>query len=395
MRRAVVRAVAAAAEVEVDVLHTPILDTSGADQQGRKSPEMGNAGAHVTVEREQSLRITSSLLAIVETAGMHPAASLTAAAAVAAAVAVVAGGWVARHARAPTVRRWSRSAAPTVMAGRLNTRVVGEGASALVLLHGIVGCGDYFGAGYDTPTAGRRLVVPDLLGFGDSYRSAAPCGYGLNRHLDALDEMATALELTGPLTVAGHSLGAVLALHWAARRHDQVQRVVAMSAPLYLSAAEGHAHVRRLGRLEAAMAFDTPVARATCAWMCRHRTTASWLAVGLKPHLPVRLARRGVLHTWPAYLGAMDNIVLDSKWRTALSTLAAARVPVLFAAGEQDPVPVTGRTAQLAEQYPTVTSVTHPTAGHDLPLAEPAWCRSLLDIAPTPQRPKRPESTSG
>lgn len=299
---------------------------------------------------------------------------------------LVAGGWVARHVAAPTVRRWRRSTAPTVMAGRLNTRIVGEGSPALILLHGIVGCGDYFGASYDVLADGRRLVVPDLLGFGDSYQSAAPNGFGLDAHLDALDEMASALQLTGPLTIAGHSMGAVLALHWAARRHVQVQQVMAMSAPLYLSAAEGRAHVRRLGGLEATMAFDTPLARATCAWMCRHRTTASWVAVGLKPHLPVRLARRGVLHTWPAYLGAMDNIVLDSEWRAALATLAQASVPVLFASGEHDRVPVTGRTAQLAQQYPLVTSVSHPTANHDLPLAESAWCRLLLGAAPSQER---------
>lgn len=321
---------------------------------------------------------------------MRTTASLTAVSG-----ALVAGGWVARHASAPTVRHWRRSTAPTVMAGRLHTRVVGQGASALVLLHGIVGCGDYFGASYDTLADGRRLVVPDLLGFGDSYRSASPSGYGLDVHLDALDEMAAAQQLTGPLTVAGHSMGAVLALHWAARRHVQVQQVIAMSAPLYLSPAEGHAHVRGLGRLEAAMAFDSAVSRATCAWMCRHRTTASWLAVGLKPHLPVPVARRGVLHTWPAYLGTMDNIVLDSQWKTALSTLAAARVPVLFAAGERDPVPVRGRTAQLAGQSPTVRSVSHPTANHDLPLAEPQWCRLLLDSAPGQGRPQRREPVPG
>jgi len=91
----------------------------------------------------------------------------------------------------------------------------------------------------------------------------------------------------------------------------------------------------------------------------------------------------------------MDSVVLDSGWNTALSTLAADRVPVMFAAGEQDPVPVTGRTAQLAEEYPTVTSVSHPTADHDLPLAEPAWCRLLLDIAPTQERPHRLESVRG
>ncbi len=268
---------------------------------------------------------------------------------------LVAGGWVARHVSTSTVRRWRRSTAPTVMAGRLRTRVVGDGAPAIVLLHGIVGCGDYFGASYDTLADGRRLVVPDLLGFGDSYRSASPSGYGLDAHLDALDEMATALQLTGPLTIAGHSLGAVLALHWAARRHTQVQRVVAMSAPLYLSSTEGFAHISELGWLAAMMARDTPVSRTTCTWMCRYRNTASWLAVGLNPHLPVAVARRGVLHTWPAYQGTM----------------------------------------QLAGQYPTVTSVSHPTADHDLPLAEPAWCQLLLGTALAQRRPQRLESVPG
>lgn len=190
--------------------------------------------------------------------------------------------------------------------------------------------------------------------------------------------MASALQLTGPLTVAGHSMGAVLALHWAVRRHAQVERVIAMSAPLYLSPAEGFAHVRGLGRLEATMALDTAVARATCAWMCRHRTTAGWLAAGLKPHLPVPVARRGALHTWPAYLASMEQVVLHSEWPTAMATLVAAGIPVHFAAGDRDPVPVQGRTAQLARQYPMVRSVSHPTADHDLPLAEPDWCRLLL-----------------
>ncbi len=255
---------------------------------------------------------------------------------------------------------------------------MGAGDSTLVLLHGIVGCGDYFGASYDALAEDRRLVVPDLLGFGDSYRSKPASSFGLDAHLDALDEMASALQLTGPLTVAGHSMGAVLALHWAARRRVQVDRVIAISAPLYLTAAEGNEHVRGLGRLEAAMALDTPLSRATCAWMCRHRTTAGWVAAGIKPHLPVAVARRAVLHTWPAYLASMEDVVLDSDWSAALATLAADRIPVIFATGDRDPVPVEGRTAQLAARYPTVRSVSHTTADHDLPLAEPDWCRLLL-----------------
>ena len=296
-----------------------------------------------------------------------------------------AAAWTAGHVRAPTVRRWHGSSAPVVTAGPLRTRVVADagparsaGAPTLVLLHGIVGCGAYFGAPFDVLARGRRLVVPDLLGFGDSYLAAAPSGYGLEPHLDALDAMAAALRLDGPLVVAGHSMGAVLALHWAARRSDLVARVVALSAPLYDSTTEALAHIRGLGRLEALMALDGPVARATCAWMCHHRTTAGWVAAAIKPQLPIPLARRGALHTWPAYLGSMDGLILNNPWRAAVKVLADREIPTVLAAGGRDPVPVAGRAAELAAPCPTVTVRTHPTAGHDLPLADPDWCRDLL-----------------
>jgi hypothetical protein len=45
-------------------------------------------------------------------------------------------------------------------------------------------------------------------------------------------------------------------------------------------------------------------------------------------------------------------------------------------------VPVAGRADGLAEQHASVSSRTHPTAGHDLPLTDPAWCRRLLAGSP-------------
>ncbi len=294
--------------------------------------------------------------------------------------AVGVGLWGVRHATAPSVGRWRLSPAPTVIAGPLRVRQVGSGAAATVLLHGIVGCGDYFGAAYDAlASRDRRLVVPDLLGFGDSYRSPSPSGHGLGAHLDALDGMAAELRLDGPLTVVGHSMGAVLALHWAARHRARVERVVALSAPLYESVEEGRSRVRGMGMLEAAMALDTPVSRATCAWMCRNRVAASWVATALKPRLPVRIARRGVLHTWPAYLSAMEDVVLGSPWAAALSDLAGAEVPVLLANGARDRVPVPGRALRLASRHPVVSCATHPSAGHDLPLTDPVWSLALLE----------------
>ena len=131
------------------------------------------------------------------------------------------------------------------------------------------------------------------------------------------------------------------------------------------------------------MALDTALSRHTCALMCHYRRTAGWVAAAIKPSLPVHLARRGVLHTWPAYQAAMADSVLASPWQPALERLAVADVPVLFAAGRRDPVPVRGRVEELAAHYANVTTKEHPWAGHDLPLVDPLWCLDLLLGRPT------------
>ena len=260
---------------------------------------------------------------------------------------------------------------------------MGQGRRCTVLLHGLAGCGDYYGRRYDALAKGRRVVIPDLLGYGDSYLAQPPAGFGLVGQLDALDKMADALDLTGPLTVVGHSMGASLALHWAARRSAQVERVVAFSAPLFCSPEEGRAHVAELGAIEKVMAQENRLSEVLCGWMCRHRQAASWLAAALSPQMPVPLARRGIFHTWPSYQASMDDIVLDDRWQEALVTLARHQVPVVFANGDRDPIPVRGRTADLSSRYPTMTALSRPNIGHDLPLADPEWCAQMCEAPAT------------
>ena len=124
-----------------------------------------------------------------------------------------AAGWHVRHRRSPIVRCWRPGAGEHRIGGGLSVRSAGE----------VVVAGD------------ARLVIPDLLGFGRSLNDHH-ADLSLVAHLATLDLMAQELDLAGrALTLAGHSFGALLALHWAARRHD-VERVVCFCTPLYRDA---------------------------------------------------------------------------------------------------------------------------------------------------------------
>ncbi len=291
--------------------------------------------------------------------------------------------WLLRHGASPAVKAWTPPARQHRRAGPLGVRELGSGASATVLLHGLTGSGDWFGAGFDPLANHARLVVPDLLGFGRSMDLDRE-DFSLEAHVAALDEMVDDLGLADvPLTVVGHSMGAALAVHWAAHRPNTA-RVTLFCAPLYSSREEAGRHIARMGLLEKFFAFETPLARATCAFMCEYRGLAQWISVAVSPQWPVSLARQGVLHTWWSYLGGMNGTIQQAGWEQALEALEAKAVPVLLANGARDPVPVKGRAEELADRFECVDAVEHPLAGHDLPASYPAWCLPLILGATTP-----------
>ncbi len=137
-----------------------------------------------------------------------------------------------------------------------------------MLLHGLPASGDTFGATFDALTRHGQLVVPDLLGFGRSQNQEGE-DFSLNAHLDALDAMAEELGLDARrLVVAGHSMGGLLAWHWAARRATQIDAVVTWCTPLFRSRREAR---RRLNDKAPGLAWigvPGAVSRTICTRSC-------------------------------------------------------------------------------------------------------------------------------
>ena len=289
--------------------------------------------------------------------------------------------WTARHLSSPAVRTWE----PPTLAGRrwghMWARSGGDGATAVILLHGLVSTGDIFGAGFDRLAERHRVVVPDLLGFGRSLDETRTV-FSVEEHLDALDHLA---ESTGALSadrivIGAHSMGSSLALQWAARHPHRVTRVVCWGAPIYPSpnAARSRISGSTMARL---FVLDTESAERACALSCRHRRAAGWLTVAAEPRLPIPVARAVPLHTWPAYRDAMRHLVIDTDWGRLLAELDDRQTQLRLVWGERDPVGDRHHTTRLLRSHPDVEMTVVAGADHQLPTTDPPTCVDQL-IAP-------------
>jgi pimeloyl-ACP methyl ester carboxylesterase len=281
--------------------------------------------------------------------------------------------WGTQHLRSRAVRNWGPPALQGVRSDPLYYRTGGTGDDAVMLLHGLVSSGDVFGAPYDDLAVDRRVLVPDLLGFGrslDHTRGEFP----VDDHLDALDSAATSAGLaTAQLTIGAHSMGSALALLWARRHIDRVERIVCWGAPIYASpdAARKRISGSTMTRL---FAMDSDLAQRACALSCRHRTAAGWLSASAEPRLPVPIARAASLHTWPAYRDAMCGLVIDTNWRALLDELDSVGIAVDLVWGSRDRVGDQEYAEQVIDANEHSTMAIIPDADHHLPMTHPELC---------------------
>jgi pimeloyl-ACP methyl ester carboxylesterase len=286
--------------------------------------------------------------------------------------------WALTHVRSPVVVNWEPSSLPIQRHGPLVARAAGEGADAVVLLHGLISTGDVFGAVYVRLAGVRRLFVPDLLGFGRSM-DVRRRSFPVEAHLEALDQCAAGCGLLASTrwTIGAHSMGSALALRWAVRHRDRVVRVVCWGAPVHRSpdAALARLSGSTMARL---FAFDTEMASRACAVSCRHRTVAGWLSVLAEPRLPVPVARAAPLHTWPAYRDAVRHLVIDTDWDGVITACADAGIETRLVWGDRDRIGDRTRALEIASGAGLTTVVTISGADHRLPMTHPQTCINQL-----------------
>ncbi|MFE4824827.1 alpha/beta fold hydrolase [Streptomyces sp. NPDC056704] len=112
---------------------------------------------------------------------------------------------------------------------RLSVAVGGHGP-ALVLLHGWPQTSRAWARVMPDLAQRHTLVVPDLRGTGESDRPEG--GYAKTNQADDIRGILTALNLTGPVAVAGHDIGSMVAFAWAAAHPEDISHLILIDSLL-------------------------------------------------------------------------------------------------------------------------------------------------------------------
>jgi lipase len=102
-----------------------------------------------------------------------------------------------------------------------------EGAPAVVCLHGVTASGGHFASLASELARTHRVLAPDLLGHGESSHEPP---WRIDEHLDAVERSVG----SAPVWL-GHSFGGRLAFEHAARRPEEVERLVLLDPAILLA----------------------------------------------------------------------------------------------------------------------------------------------------------------
>jgi pimeloyl-ACP methyl ester carboxylesterase len=254
----------------------------------------------------------------------------------------------------------------------------GAGDQAVVFVHGFP-----FQASMWEPQipvavqAGRRVVVPDLPGFGRSAVPAERSAYSIDRYADLVAALVGELGL-GRVVLVGLSMGGYIALA-VTRRHPEV--------PAGLVLADTRADP------------DTPEGRQTRSdqqALVEERGDVTPLVDGLLTKL---LAEAGPRHAEVgAVLGDMMRQTATAGWIGALEAmkqrgdqtdlLPSISVPTLVVVGEGDALAPVDVAEAMAKAIPGARLEVVPDAGHVANLENPevfnrAFSEFLTTVAPT------------
>lgn len=253
-------------------------------------------------------------------------------------------------------------------AGAFRALKWGTGDETVLFLHGLTAVADVWGPTVGALSPRRRYFAIDQRGHGQSPRPGA--GYGTGAYI--ADTLAAIDRLGGPVHLAGHSMGARIALLVAARHAPKLRSVAivdigpeASKANIAQTIAGIDSRPETFESRESAIAFAfrnrEPTPEATALFFAR-----------LEP-------APGGGYRWRAPRHALTETVRLHRGRGYWREWRRIRLPALFIHGGKSSEVSMTVAERMRSENPAVRFERYEDAGHNIPLIAPERLASSLE----------------
>jgi len=207
------------------------------------------------------------------------------------------------------------------------TETRGKGEQTMVFLPGLGGTTRYWASRVEPLESAFRLVLADLLGFGESPKPWTK--YNVAQHINALHR---SLKPFAPFTLTGHSLGAILALAYAAAFPAEVKSLVLVGMPYFGSRQDAYRYYRRGPVPGGWLLTNTVLATAGCILT---RRVFGRLLPYLLRDVPREVAEDLVKHTWRSSTSSLWEVIYQYDLQADIERLPTD-LNVLCIHGDKD-----------------------------------------------------------
>lgn len=228
----------------------------------------------------------------------------------------------------------------------LFTSESGSSGPTLVFLPGLGGTTRYWQGRVDALERDYRLRFVDLLGFGQSPKPWTQ--YTVEQHVSALHHT---INQQAPFTLVGHSMGAILAIAYAARYPKEVERLVLFSLPYYGGRGQAYQYFHNGPLLERYLFSNIALATIACVTT---RKVFGWFLPYLLPNMPREIVEDLLRHTWRSFTSSLWEVIYNYDLTIDAERLDK-KISVLCIHGDDDQTAPLAGVRQLAVGRPNWT----------------------------------------
>lgn len=195
-----------------------------------------------------------------------------------------------------------------------------------------------------------NIVIVDLLGFGAS-RAPHWAQYSAYTQARAVAHTLVLRGITRPVTVVGHSMGALVGIELATRYPKRVKNMILCSPPLYRQDATS----QTLPGAESLLRKLYQTAHSNPTRFAKLTTFATKYKL-------VNAGFNVTSQNITTYMAALEGMILN---QTSFDDALQLKIPTYIIRGSLDPFVITRHLKKLEQENPNI-SVTTVAAGHEI-----------------------------